>query len=161
MDWDIFDFAVFGAMLLTVAVIIALAMRKSSNTAYRSAAGVAVAAAFLLVWVNGAVGIIGNENNDANMMFFGVLAVGFIGGLIARFQPKGMARAMYATAFAQVMVAVIALVARLGLEGNSWPWDVAVLTGFFAALWLLSALLFRRAARRQHSARYGEPRLLD
>lgn len=161
MNWTASDFVVFGAMLLTVATIITLAMRKSRNTAYRSAVGVAVAAAFLLVWINGAVGIIGSENNDANLMFFGVLAVSVVGSIIARFRPKGMARAMYATAFAQATVGAIALTAKLGTGGHSWPWDVIVLTGFFTALWLASAWLFRIAARRQHAARYGEPRLLD
>lgn len=28
----------------------------------------------------------------------------------------------------------------------NWPWDVLTLTGFFAALWLGSARLFRKAA---------------
>ena len=147
MNWDIFDFAVFGAMLLGVGVIYALAKRRTNNTTYRFALGIALGAAFLLVWVNGAVGIIGNENNDANMMFFGVLLVGVVGAILARLRPKGMARAMYATAFAQALVAVIALVANLGLAGPSWPWDVLVLTGFFAALWLFSGRLFRKAAR--------------
>jgi hypothetical protein len=32
------------------------------------------------------------------MMFFGVLVVGIVGAIIARLQPKGMARAMYAAA---------------------------------------------------------------
>ena len=147
MNWDIFDFAVFGAMLLGVCVLYALAKRTANNTTYRFAIGVALAAAFLLVWINGAVGIIGNENNDANMMFFGVLLVGVVGAIIARLRPKGMARAMYGTALAQALVAVIALATNLGTAGASWPWDVFVLSGFFTALWIVSARLFRKAAR--------------
>ena len=96
MNWSIFDFAFFGAMILGVIVVYALAKRRANNRTYRFAIGVALAAAFLLVWINGAVGIIGNENNDANMMFFGVLLVGVIGAIIARLRPKGLARAMYA-----------------------------------------------------------------
>lgn len=134
-------------MLLGISVAYALAKRRANNTTYRFAIGVALAAAFLLVWVNGAVGIIGNENNDANMMFFGVLLVGLVGAIIARLRPRGMARAMYATALAQALVAVIALAANLELAGPSWPWDVLVLTGFFTVLWLFSARLFRKAAR--------------
>jgi len=42
------------------------------------------------------------------LMYIGVLAVGIIGALIARFQPHGMARALFATALAQMLVAVIA-----------------------------------------------------
>ena len=79
-----------------------LAARKTGNTAYRSGVGLALLAAFLLVWVNGAVGIIGSEDNDANVVYYGVLAVGLIGALIARFEPQGMSRAMIATAFLPV-----------------------------------------------------------
>jgi peptidoglycan/LPS O-acetylase OafA/YrhL len=131
-----------------IVVFMVLTRRKPGNTAYKSAVGIALAAAFFLFWVNGAVGIIGNENNDANLMYLGVLAVGGIGAVIARFQPHGMARALFATALAQALVAVIALIGGLGSTGPIWPWDVLILTGFFAALWLVSALLFRHAARR-------------
>jgi len=146
VNWDLFDFAVFGALVAGVGVAYALAARRTGNTAYRSGVGVALAAAFILVWMNGAVGIIGNEGNDANAMFAGVLAVGVVGALIARFRAQGMARALVATALAQALVAVIALAAGQGSAGPAWPWDILVLTGFFAALWLLSACLFRRAA---------------
>jgi len=149
MDWDVLDFAVFFGLLAGVGVTYTLAVRKSGKTAYRFAAGVALAATFFLVWVNGAVGIIGNEANDANMMFFGVLAVALIGAIVARFEPQGLARALFATALAQVLVAVIALIAGLGSTDASWPWDILVLTGFFAALWLLSAWLFGKAAVQQ------------
>ena len=88
-----------------------LAARKTGNIAYRAAVGVALAAALLLVWINLAVGIIGNEDNPANLMYIGVLAVGTIGAIIARFQPHGMARALFATALAQGLVVVIALIA--------------------------------------------------
>jgi len=147
--WDVVDFTFFGAMLLGVGAIYTLAKRKADNTAYRFAVGVALAAAFILIWVNGAVGIIGDESNHANMMYFGVLAVGIIGAIIARFQPYGMVRAMYATALAQVLVAVIALIAGLGSTGPILPEDILILTGLFIALWLLSARLFRKAARQQ------------
>ena len=152
MAWDVVDFTVFGAMLLGVGVIYTLAKRKANSTTYRFAVGVALAAAFILIWVNGAVGIIGDESNDANMMYFGVLTVGIIGAIIARFQPHGMVRALYATALAQAAVAMIALIAGLGSTAPIWPKDVLILTGFFVALWLLSAWLFRNAAREQLSA---------
>jgi len=153
VDWDVVDFIVFVAMLLGVGVIYTLAKWKSDNMAYRIAVGVAVATAFVLLWVNGAIGIIGDESNDANMMYFGVLAVGVVGAIVARFRPPGMARALYAMALAQVLVAVVALVAGLGSAGPIWPRDILILTGFFVALWLLSAWLFRHAARGQPSER--------
>jgi hypothetical protein len=151
--WDETDFAVMGAMLLAACGAYELAARTTGNVAYRAAVGVAAVAAFILVWMNLAVGIIGSEDNPANLMYAGVLAVGILGGLIVRFRADGMARALAATALAQVLVGVIALIAGLGSTGANWPRVIVVLTGFFAALWLASAWLFRQAAREQTSAR--------
>jgi len=144
--WDLADFAVFGALLLGVGVTYELAARMTGNTAYRAAVGVALAAAFLLVWVNGAVGIIGSEDNNANLMYGGVLAVGVIGAIIARFRPHGMVRALFAMALAQAVVAVIALIAGPGSPGSG-PLEIVGLNGLFIVLFVGSALLFRHAAR--------------
>src|SRR5688500_20220430 len=84
------------------------------NTTYRFAVGVAVGAAFILVWLSLGVGIIGKDGDPANLMYFGVLAVGIVGALIARFRPRGMARALFATALAQTSVAAIALILEIG-----------------------------------------------
>jgi hypothetical protein len=46
-------------------------------------------------------------------------------------------------------VGLIALSAGSGSTGPNGPGAVLVLTVFFAALWLLSAWLFRKAAREQ------------
>jgi hypothetical protein len=150
--WDETDFAVMGAMLFGACGAYELAARMTGNIAYRAAVGVAVVAAFILIWISLAVGIIGSEDNPANLMYGGVLAVGILGALIVRFQSHGMARALAATALAQALVGVIALIAGLGSTGADWPAAVVFLTGFFAALWLISAWLFRKAAREQASA---------
>jgi hypothetical protein len=147
MNWDETDFLVFGAMLLGACGAYELATRMTGNTAYRAAVGVAVVAAFILVWMNLAVGVIGSEDNPANLMYGGVLAVAIVGSLIVRFRPHGMARVLTATALAQALVGVIALMAGLGSTGANWPRVIFVLTGFFSALWLISAWLFRKSAR--------------
>ena len=122
-------------------------MRTRINTTmYRFAVGVALAAAFILIWLSLGVGIIGKDGDPANLMYFGVLAVEIIGAIIARLQPHGMARALFATAFAQALVAVIALIAGLGLPWSG-PAEILGLNGFFIALFAGSAWLFRRAAR--------------
>ena len=147
MNWTLLDFTFASVLIGSVAIIYTLVMRKTSNTAYRSGAGVALAAAFILVWANGAVGIIGDENNDANMMYVGVILVLVIGAIVARFRPPGLARALYATAAAQALVPVIALSAGLGPVAS---WEVLVLTVFFVGLWLVSARLFRNSAEHSH-----------
>ncbi len=97
-------------------------MRKTGDTRYRAAVGVALAAVFLLVWLSLSVGIIGADGDPANLMYFGVIAVGIIGALAARCRPLGMAGALLAVALAQAFVAVIALVGRLGY---SWSGPLA------------------------------------
>lgn len=118
----------------------------SSSTLYRSAVGVSLAAACMLVWLSLGVGIIGQDGDPANLMYFGVLAVGFIGAVIARFRAHGMAYALVAMVLAQALVTMIALAAGLGLP-YSGPAEIVLLNGFFIALFGGSAWLFRRASR--------------
>ena len=145
VNWGLADFVVFGAMLVGACGAYELAAGMMRNNTYRAAVGVAIAAAFTLVWVNLAVGIIGDEGNPANLMYLGVLAVGIIGAFIARFRPDGMARALIAMALAQTLVAMIAVIAGLG-SPHSGPLELSLLNGFFVALFVGSAWLFRRAA---------------
>jgi hypothetical protein len=148
--WDVADYVFVGALLVVAGIMYALVARKTAT--YRAAVGIAVAASLILIVVNGAVGVIGSEDDDANLMYGGVIAVAIIGALIARFRPRGMARALVATALAQTLVAAIALIAGLGSTGARWPWDVVGLTAFLVALWLTSAWLFRMAARERTPA---------
>jgi hypothetical protein len=143
--WSAADFAVASALLVGAGLTYELAARQAGNIAYQAAVGVAGAAALLLIWLSLGVGIIGRDGDPANLIYFGVLAVGIIGALIARFRPLGMARALFATALAQASVAAIALVAGLGYPWSG-PLELSLLNGFFVALFVGSAWLFRRAA---------------
>ena len=143
-----------GALLIGVGIAVELASRKTGEAAYRAAVGLALGSALLLGWVNGAVGIIGSEDNSANLMYGGVVVVGVIGAIIARFKPEGMARALFATALAQTLVAVIALIAGLGFPASG-PGEILILNGFFVVLFVGSAWLFRHAAREQPPAAAG------
>lgn len=133
------DFIFLAILLVGVGVAYELATRVADWRAYRAGLGIAVAAALLQSWINLAVGIIGSEDNPANWIYVGVLAVAVAGALLARFRPLGMARAMVATAIAQALAFAVPLVAGLAFTGP--------ITVFFAALWLISAWLFRKAAR--------------
>ena len=120
-------------------------MHLQSNTAYRFAAGLALTAAFLIVCLNVAAGLIGIEDDDpANLLYVGVLAIGFIGAIIARFQPRGLARALFATALAQALVGAIAL----KLPNTASSEQIVILHGVFVALFAGAAWLFRYAGRK-------------
>ena len=145
--WGLADFAVAGILLLGAGLTYEFIARKGGTTAYRIAIGIAVATALILVWANLAVGIIGSEDNPANLMYLGVLATLITGVFFARFQPHGMARALAATALSQMLTAAIALIGGMHRDPGSSVTEILGLNGFFAALFLGSALLFRHAGQ--------------
>lgn len=139
-----------GSIILAVVLLLGgagliyelVTKKKMSNKAYRLAVGSALGAVFLLFWMSVAVGgILGDD--PANMMYFGVLLVGLTGAFIARLEPHGMSRALFATAFAMVLVPVIALLIGTPAFANGVA-AVFGLHAFFAALFVASAMLFQR-----------------
>ena len=143
LPWTTFDFVLWGAMLLVAAGVCEIALRLSGRLAYRAGVIVAVGTGFLIVWSNLAVGIIGNENNPLNQIFFVVIAVAVVGAGVARFRAKGMAVAMAVTAAAQFGTGLVALMDEKIVFG---------IVTVFALGWLLAAALFREAARAETQA---------
>ena len=139
--WDSADFAVLAVMVFGSAGAYSLALMITPERSYLAGTGLALLATFALIWINLAVGIIGSEDNPTNRIFSLILAVALIGALVARFKPEGMARAMAATAVAQLVVSVILFVTGKG--------GTFVLAGLFMGLWLGAAWFFRRAATAQ------------
>lgn len=144
--WTLLDYVVMGALFGLVGLGLEFAVRNGNRT-YTLAAAVALAAAFLLVWITGAVGIIGSENDDANLLFLGVVALALLGAMGSLFRANGMALAMAAAALAQALVPVLALTFWPQSASSVWAPEVFALTGFFTGMWLLSAWLFRKSAQ--------------
>lgn len=138
MLWTPFDFIVWDVMLLVAAGLCEVGLRLSGDLAYRAGMVVAVGTSFLITWSNLAVGIIGDEDNPLNQMFFGVIAIAIIGAFLVRCRPKGMSMVMAVTAAAQFGTGFVAL---------AYAQFVFVIVGVFALGWLLSAWLFRETAR--------------
>ena len=140
VEWTASDFVVMGAIFAACCGAFDAATRVAPNFAYVAATGIAIGTAFLLVWINLAVGIILSENNAENLMFAGVIAVAVVGAVFAGTRPERLARAMYAAAIAEALVAVE--VAIIG------PRDEAlVLSVFFVLPWVMAAALYGHAAR--------------
>ena len=135
--WTASDYVIAAVLLGSVGLAFELIVRKSGSLSYRLGAALAVVAAFLTVWANGAVGMIGDEDNPYNLVFLGVLVIALIGAILARFRPAGMMRAMAVTAVAQVAAGAFGLAAD--------PRG-AVLSMGFGGFWLVAAALFRNAA---------------
>ncbi len=147
VNWTLSDFIVFGAMLLMVGVPLELAVRMSANWSYRAGALMALTGMFLTIWANLAVGIVGSEDNPANLLFFGALLVGIAGAVIGRFRAPAMAAAATMTAISLGLAFAIAVAGPTD-EPNVPHIRELIGTSLFAALFLGSALLFRKAARR-------------
>lgn len=147
-DWTLFDYVVAGSLLGGAGLLLELVVRASGSLTYRAGVCLAVAAGVLLIWVNGAVGFLGDEGNPANLMFAGVIAIAVLGSVIAGFTANGMAWAMFAAAAAQVLVGVIALSMGWTSSGDAGLYEVVMGTSVFGALWLVSGGLFRLAANR-------------
>lgn len=134
------------AFVLIAAVGLAAegALRLPARLARPAGTALALATAFLLVWGNLAVGFAGSEDNAINTIFFAVPAVALAGTLLARFCAPGVARALTATAAAQLLAGLAALAA-----GHfTGPLTIA-----FTGLWLIAALLFHRAAELPSAAK--------
>ena len=141
--WTGADFIFAAGLIGGVGLLFELTVRLSDNKAYRAGVGLALAASFLTIWATGAVGMIGDEGNPLNLMFGGVLLIALLGGSLAGFRPAGMARAMAVAAAAQLLSSTI---------GSFTDLRGGIFSAMFAAIWLASAAMFRRAGSESGKA---------
>lgn len=141
--WTLSDFIIAGTFLFGTGITYKLITRKSGKSTYKLSIGFALFTGLFLLWVNGAVGIIGSENNPVNLLYFGVIAIGIIGAMITRVQAKGMAYTMFAMAFTQALIASIAIIGGYHPNPDSAVFEIIAVNGFFIMLFMISALLFR------------------
>jgi hypothetical protein len=140
VNWTAGDF-LFAAMLFgLVGLGLELAVRSSTSAAFRAGAGLAILSAFLLVWVNAAVGMIGDGDNGFNLLFLGLIPLALAGAILARFRAGGLALAMLVAGAAQVAIA------GFGLAADPRG---ALFSMVMAGSWFLSAAMFHLAARRE------------
>lgn len=147
VNWTVSDFVFAGVMIIGTALLYEGVTRLSDNWAYRAGAVAALAAAFLLIWINLAVGIFGSEDDPHNAAYFCEVLLAAATAFTAQFRPAGMSRAMLATALFQFVVAALAAFERWGANDPPGVTGVLVLNLGFAALWLFSAGLFWKSAR--------------
>jgi hypothetical protein len=136
--WSVGDFIFAFLLIGGVGLAFELTVRATRNIAYRAGIGSALAAAFLIIWATGAVGMVGDEGDPHNLLFLVVIVLALGGAAAARFRAAGMALAMGVAAVAHLAVS---------LSGLSIDPRGGILSATFAALWALSAILFRAAAR--------------
>ncbi len=130
---------------------------KMNNKTYRLAVGIAVGTALMLIWVNAAVGIIGDGDLDGpNAIYFMVILIGLIYAGVIHFNPNRLSRVLFTMAFAQFCVPVVAIFIW---KPSAISWAPGVLQVFglnsiFVILFFISGLLFKLAVQNKRIKRF-------
>lgn len=136
--WTLSDFVIMGILLGSVGLGIEFLVRHAGNVFVRLGAIVAVLAAFLTIWVNLAVGMIGDDE-PYNLLFLIPMSVVFLGGVAVKLRPDAMVKLSLVAAVLQ---------ATIGLGGYGMDPRGAIFSAMFALLWLFAAALFRAGSSR-------------
>ncbi len=143
--WTAGDFTAAALMLLFLGYAVEFAVRTARTGPARAGLMIAALAAFLTFWANGAVGLIGSEDEMLNLGFYWLVLTALLAALFVRFRPAAMRWIMGVMAFAQLLMGVLAL---WMMPGHSVEWGVLV---FFGAIWMAAAACFNRAATDERS----------
>lgn len=147
VDWTLSDFMIAGTLLFGTGLTFTLLTRKTGEIAYQFAIGFALFTGLFLIWVNMAVGIIGSENNDFNLLYSLVIFTGLCGGFISKFKPKGMMLTMFAMAITQALITIAALFYGMADTVGSSIFEIIAVNGFFITLFVVAASLFNYTAQ--------------
>lgn len=137
--WSPGDFIIMGIMLGSVGLGIEFLVRRSGSAFVRLGAVIGVLTCFLTIWVNLAVGMIGNEDNPYNQLFIVPVFLFIAGTVLTRFKPKGMTAVMLCAAAAQFAI---------GLGGVGTDQRGGIFSMLFSLFWLFGAALFRAGSSR-------------
>ena len=121
-------------------------MRELSEKAYRGGVAVALVTSFLTLWTT----VVRDDGNGIG--FFLLIMAAVVGGFAAWFRPAGMARTMVGVAVMQALLGVAFATAPSTASLPGGASRALLYSGFFTALWLVSAAFFRVASKRDPKA---------
>jgi len=117
---------------------------RSGGRAYRAGVAVALLTSFLNVWTT----IVRDDGNGIGI--FMVIMAAVVGGFAAEFRPTGMSRTMFGVAIMQATVGVLIATATVTTTLPDGAFRALLFSGGFGAMWLISAVFFRAAAKGDH-----------
>jgi hypothetical protein len=162
VNWTAGDFIFATLLILSVGIPLEVVSRRAPNVAYKVGAGLARAAGFMIIWANGAVGIIGSENNPVNIVFPLLVLAVIIGSVVTLFRPRGMAIVTALAALAHAAIAIVAIFAGWGIaeagpvEIHSDPIEILAVSALFIGLWAGAAALFWQSAEAVDAREGGD-----
>lgn len=139
--WTIGSFVVAGIIIGGVGLLYELAERASRSRAYRAGVAIVLVTSFLTIWTT----IVRDDGNGIGFLLLVVTAM--IGAFAAWLQPAGMARAMLGVAVMQALVGIAVATAPVTASVPEGSIRALAFSGAFSLLWLISAMLFRAAAK--------------
>ncbi|MBO6622178.1 MAG: hypothetical protein JJ892_14135 [Balneola sp.] len=148
--WTLSDFVFAGVLLFGTGASFTVVLHKMENNFYRIGAGIALISTLFLVWVNGAVGIVGHEGEQINLLYFIIPAVGLIGAFLSRFRSRGLCYTLCIMAVIPMVIAIIALPGYMQEPPHNSATQILGINMFFTVLFSLSAISFRNAVRDQN-----------
>jgi hypothetical protein len=153
VNWTASDFFFAALILGGTGLLFEVALRRSADNTYRTGILLGLAATFLLVWSNAAVGFVGSGANVANVLYLAMVAIPLLGGFVVGFKARGMFLTMVLTAVVQAAITGIAYAADLvrAEEGQV----ILAINAVFILLWVASAVLFHQAAQRDATVVLG------
>lgn len=149
-NWDTFDFVFAYVVFFMTFFAIEMVVKHSKNGTFRMAVAVQVVTMLALLWINGAVGIIGNEGNVVNVWYLAIIALGFLGPLLTRMKGNAMSYVLFTMAVIQMAIPTVAAIVFRPIAAEP-PGVIGIffLNGFFALAWVASGLMYRNAATRK------------
>ena len=108
---------------------------------YRMGIAVAVAASLLTLWTTIA------RDDGTGIGYIMLVAAAIVTAASVRFQPAGMARAMLGIAIMQLLLTALIVTAPSTANIPDGETKALLFAAFFTTLWLISAGLFRAAAK--------------
>ena len=142
-NWPPRAFVLTYVLFFATGMAYALIARRMNAWAYKAAVAIALVAGFVLGWST--MVHMSETENPLNLVYFGVIAVGAVGAVLARLKAKGMARALFAMSIALAAAWLVTQV--LNTDPPAGPfWNVAIKHGGLVLVFLTASLLFRHAS---------------
>jgi hypothetical protein len=140
-NWNPWTFVFAYVAFFGTGLAYAFIARKMGAWAYKAGVGLALLTGFVMGWTN--MVHMTESENPANLVYFGVLAVGGVGARVARLEARGMALALFAMAAA---LGVVALIDAKSSDAPELVRQMSLMRGVFVLLFTASGLLFRHAS---------------
>ncbi len=143
MNWTLLDYVLFTLLLSGPLIALWYFLRSERKVFYRLGVLFAAVGVFLVLWVNGAVGILGEAGSHASMIYVVIPFIALAGAFKTRARTKGLTMTMLILVGAMALIPLFALVLGLITFEAVMIGETAFISVTLAIPFLVAAMLFR------------------